>query len=567
MIQAFFSVFLLLAAGGDAAHPLNDNKAAREAILRADRERIYEEFKDFLDPRKLDGLSEAFSDVKVLRPMLWDACASEARARFTDTFERHNDLAKSLESGVFFDLDLALKHRGFVRGLMIDAAGKELESLPHLEFLRVFESLSKEPLDLPRLRHLGLDGPNLIEFPDWIWQLDKLEAFEIGGGHTSIPEGIGKLKNLRFLDLSESKRITRLPPSIGELSSLRSLDLEHSAVSELPPEIGKLSNLERLNFYRTPIKTLPPEIGQLRSLRTLRGTFSELTSLPREVGNLKNLVELEVGLGEHSMDCPWEELATLPKLESLHCAGRSEPRPSPQWVGRLERYMNGHYMLPSPKQVPRPLDPYEFKERILRLHAAHNNMDIFKLLLDLSLIPWTTNRDRSLYNDYFHQETTVAVDIFEEELLFLPREKKRLNEVVMQIRLTDELTSYHALALFYRNAEGVWTFAPRTFTVPPLEKAGPPFRFSFAPTYGSKDPRRGLVGTIRDVTTREFTEEVVALWANPVGLFEDARATLSSPSFEATENGSYRLIINPRSAAIRIRFCPQDKCRTKTLRL
>ncbi|MCG5052829.1 MAG: hypothetical protein KA712_07695 [Myxococcales bacterium] len=39
------------------------------------------------------------------------------------------------------------------------------------------------------------------------------------------------------------------------------------------------------------------------------------------------------------------------------------------------------------------------------------------------------------------------------------------------------------------------------------------------------------------------------------------------PGFEATENGSYRLIINPKSAAIRIRFCPQDKCRTKTLRL
>jgi internalin A len=64
-----------------------------------------------------------------------------------------------------------------------------------------------------------------------------------------LPDAIGELTTLTFLDLSNNQ-LTTLPNAIGQLTKLRSLRLDNNSLSNIPPEVVKEGGLAVCDYYR-----------------------------------------------------------------------------------------------------------------------------------------------------------------------------------------------------------------------------------------------------------------------------------------------------------------------------
>jgi hypothetical protein len=86
---------------------------------------------------------------------------------------------------------------------------------------------------------------------------------------TELPESIGKMKHLRYLNISFTT-IKRLPDFICKLCNLQTLNLSGCKdLSVLPSDVWKLVNLRHLNISGTSIKEMPMQLGRLKCLQTL----------------------------------------------------------------------------------------------------------------------------------------------------------------------------------------------------------------------------------------------------------------------------------------------------------
>ncbi|KAF2319461.1 hypothetical protein GH714_016049 [Hevea brasiliensis] len=130
-----------------------------------------------------------------------------------------------------------------------------------------------------------LDMTKLRTFISWPEKQDKeVECHEIlsrlscvrvlilrGMGFERVPPSIGKLKLIRFLDLSDSKGIEILPDSIIKLQNLQTLYLyDCEKLKQLPKHMKRLVNLRDLGISGCVSLThMPRGIGQLTSIQYL----------------------------------------------------------------------------------------------------------------------------------------------------------------------------------------------------------------------------------------------------------------------------------------------------------
>ncbi|KAK9929990.1 hypothetical protein M0R45_027052 [Rubus argutus] len=88
-----------------------------------------------------------------------------------------------------------------------------------------------------------------------------------------VPEEIGDLMHLRYIDLSSNRMLRELPDSVCNLYNLQTLRLDGCGnLAKLPDNMGKLINLKHLHVDGCgALRYLPKGIGSIRNLRTLDG--------------------------------------------------------------------------------------------------------------------------------------------------------------------------------------------------------------------------------------------------------------------------------------------------------
>ncbi|KAF7824621.1 putative disease resistance RPP13-like protein 1 [Senna tora] len=106
---------------------------------------------------------------------------------------------------------------------------------------------------------------------------------------------LSKLRSLRVLSLSHCQSLTLIPDSLGQLIHLRYLDLSHTAIMKLPDSLCSLYNLQTLLLFNCHLLTeLPINIGRLINLRCLNISGTKLIQMPLQIGRLENLHRLTV---------------------------------------------------------------------------------------------------------------------------------------------------------------------------------------------------------------------------------------------------------------------------------
>lgn len=170
-----------------------------------------------------------------------------------------------------------------------------------------------------------------------------------------LPESIGNLTQLKYINVKQNYLSGELPSSIGNMKSLTHLFLNgrikeintdyaqhpgkapggtganertNNFTGHLPESIGELTNLQWLELNGTGKVgeglegAIPESFGNLKNLKGLHLDHNRLDRLPESLGNLTNLVHLALGHQGRDIDGDYHLL---------------EGHGFPQWIGKLTK--------------------------------------------------------------------------------------------------------------------------------------------------------------------------------------------------------------------------------------
>ncbi|NWU96411.1 MFHA1 protein, partial [Upupa epops] len=214
-----------------------------------------------------------------------------------------------------------------------------LAELGRLEELDIsFNRLRRLPEGLGRLRHLrtlDVDHNLLPSFPPPLLELAALEELDCSGNrHLGVlPEGIAALRRLKILWLSGTG-LAALPEGLCQLSALESLMLDGNRLQALPAGFGSLQRLKMLNLSSNLLGEFPAAILALPSLEELYLSRNQLTMLPPHLCQLRQLRTL--WLDNNRIRYLPDSIVLLHSLEELVLQG-NQIAILPEGFGQLSR--------------------------------------------------------------------------------------------------------------------------------------------------------------------------------------------------------------------------------------
>ena len=185
-------------------------------------------------------------------------------------------------------------------------------------------------LDLSSRYMSGEIHKSLMELP----QLQYLNLSFNSFRYKRIPEFIGSLTNLRYLDLSSSAFGGKIPSQFSSLSHLKYLNLaQNSLEGSIPRQLGNLSRLQYLDLrYNSLEGNLPSALGNISQLQHLDLRYNYFEgNIPSQLGNLSQLQELYLGGYYHTLkiDNGGQWLSNLISLSHLSFQSISNFNSSP----------------------------------------------------------------------------------------------------------------------------------------------------------------------------------------------------------------------------------------------
>uniref|UniRef100_A0A8C8E823 Malignant fibrous histiocytoma amplified sequence 1 n=1 Tax=Otus sunia TaxID=257818 RepID=A0A8C8E823_9STRI len=214
-----------------------------------------------------------------------------------------------------------------------------LAELGRLEELDLsFNRLRRLPEGLGRLRHLralDVDHNQLPSFPAPLLELAALEELDCSGNRHlgALPEGIAALHRLKILWLSGTG-LAALPEGLCQLSALESLMLDGNRLQALPAGFGSLQRLKMLNLSSNLLGEFPAAILALPSLEELYLSRNQLTLLPPRLCQLRQLRTL--WLDNNRIRYLPDSIVLLHSLEELVLQG-NQIAILPEGFGQLSR--------------------------------------------------------------------------------------------------------------------------------------------------------------------------------------------------------------------------------------
>ncbi|XP_059450839.1 putative disease resistance protein RGA1 [Corylus avellana] len=128
------------------------------------------------------------------------------------------------------------------------------------------------------LRALNLSNLNIQEVPNFIGKLKHLRFLDLSrnGGIKLLPTSITKLQNLQTLNLENCSGLTELPEDMSNLISLRHLEIDGCSLTHMPRGLKKLTSLNTLSYYilgkkENHVLKLKGGLSELNGLNELRG--------------------------------------------------------------------------------------------------------------------------------------------------------------------------------------------------------------------------------------------------------------------------------------------------------
>uniref|UniRef100_A0AAZ3PCJ6 Leucine-rich repeat-containing protein 7 n=1 Tax=Oncorhynchus tshawytscha TaxID=74940 RepID=A0AAZ3PCJ6_ONCTS len=221
---------------------------------------------------------------------------------------------------------------------VVEASVNPIAKLPDgfTQLLNLTQLFLNDLMEYPALR-LWVLGSSV--YPEVLEQIHNLkELWMDNNSLQKIPGCIGKLRQLRYLDLAKnriesldtdisgcecledlllsSNMLQHLPDTIGMLKKLTTLKVDDNQLTSLPNTIGSLSLLEEFDCSCNELESLPPTIGYLPNLRTFSADENFLIELPREIGNCKNVTVMS--LRSNKLEFLPDEIGQMTKLRVLN---------------------------------------------------------------------------------------------------------------------------------------------------------------------------------------------------------------------------------------------------------
>ncbi|KAF7850691.1 hypothetical protein BT93_L5093 [Corymbia citriodora subsp. variegata] len=189
--------------------------------------------------------------------------------------------------------------------------------------------LSLPFINITSLEVLDLSNNNFNSTsPWWLFNLTHLVHLDLNSNSLGgeLPDEFANLASLQNLDLSLNSYLEGgLPRITGEItdfinglarcndSKLENLDLANNGLSgNLPDSLGNLKNLRYLQFLRNSFQgSIPRTIGNMSSLKEFYVPYNRLSGIPESFGQLSTLVAVD--LSENL----WEGVVTERHLANL----------------------------------------------------------------------------------------------------------------------------------------------------------------------------------------------------------------------------------------------------------
>ncbi|CAI5529645.1 unnamed protein product [Closterium sp. Naga37s-1] len=223
-----------------------------------------------------------------------------------------------------------------LRSLKLDYSGN---SSPDTAIHRALTSFLTDLTSLTDLHlhniHLPSSSPACARLP--ALRTLRIECDSGFSTDVSLPENLGQLAALEWLELRGCFLQDGLPQSFCDLSYLHRLFLSSETLEHLPGAISKLSRLEELTLDRCyRLESLPPGFGGLRALKKLsvRGGLRNRNSLPDTLGSLSSLEEVSLAYCPHALSLP-PSFCLLPRLRTLSLTSCDDLTTLPSNFGSL----------------------------------------------------------------------------------------------------------------------------------------------------------------------------------------------------------------------------------------